>query len=131
MSIFGQHQRTFFLIGVGLLTCLAGYIFYTFSPYDSGLFPKCPVLVSTGYQCTGCGSQRAFHDLMHLRIGSAFSSNPLAVVALPYLFLGYIAEWKAISSSWWSRLRKTLFGVTAIWVILGGIVIFTVGRNLI
>ena len=129
MSAHGQQRSTVILIGGALLACLAGYVFYSFSPYDSGLFPRCPVLVSTGFQCTGCGSQRAFHDLMHLRFGSAFASNPLAVLALPYLLLGYLAEWKAGSSAWWSRLRKSLFGMKAIWTILAIIVVFTIGRN--
>jgi len=115
----------------GAVVLVVGYVFYTYSPYDSGLFPRCPVLVSTGFQCTGCGSQRAIHDLMHLRFSSAFASNPFAVLAIPYLVFGYAVEWKAPSSLWWSRIRKMFFGTTAIWIILGLIVAFTVGRNVV
>ncbi len=123
-------KKPFVVAGGLIMLGFGAYIFYSFSPYDSGIFPKCPVLVSTGYQCTGCGSQRALHDLMHLRFTSALSANPFAVLAIPYLLLGYIAEWKADSSLWWSRLRKSLFGLNAIWIILVMVVVFTVMRNI-
>jgi len=131
MAGTSQNWKPLQLACIGIIFALGAYLFYSHSPYDSGLFPKCPVLVSTGYQCTGCGSQRAFHDLMHLRISAAFSANPLALIAIPYMLLGYVAQWKAPTSTWWSRLRKTLFGVKAIWVILGIIIVFTIGRNII
>jgi hypothetical protein len=124
------HKKPLILLGGALLLGFGAYVFYTFSPYDSGIFPRCPVLVSTGFQCTGCGSQRALHDLMHLRIASAFSANPFAVLAIPYLLLGYIAEWKAATSLFWAGVRKAFFGKSAIWVILVFVVVFTVGRNL-
>ncbi|MFK8055072.1 MAG: DUF2752 domain-containing protein [Saprospiraceae bacterium] len=117
---------------LGTILVIAGaYIFYNFSPYDSGVFPRCPVFVATGYQCTGCGSQRAIHDLLHLRFASAFASNPFAVLAIPYLLIGYVAEWRAPRSAWWARFRRGVFGTKAIWLILAIIVVFTVGRNVV
>ncbi|MBO0322065.1 DUF2752 domain-containing protein [Muricauda sp. CAU 1633] len=35
-----------------------------------------------GIYCSGCGSQRAIHDLLHLRIGDAISHNMLLLPAL-------------------------------------------------
>jgi len=117
------------LIGGALL--VAGlYVFYTYSPYDSGIFPRCPVNQYLGVQCSGCGSQRAIHDLLHLRVGAAFSANALVVLGIPYLLLGYFTEWQAGSSSWWSHLRRTLYGANAIWIVLAIILVFTVGRNI-
>ncbi|RNC87118.1 MAG: DUF2752 domain-containing protein [Winogradskyella sp.] len=45
-----------------------------------GLFPRCPFHSITGLHCPGCGSQRATHDLLHLRIGEALMHNIVIVI---------------------------------------------------
>lgn len=45
-----------------------------------GLFPRCFFHAATGFHCPGCGSQRAVHDLLHLRIGQALRHNVLIVI---------------------------------------------------
>lgn len=42
----------------------------------------CPLFLTTGVLCPGCGSTRAMYELLHLRVGSAFRYNALAVVAI-------------------------------------------------
>ena len=49
--------------------------------------PKCIFYMLTGLECPGCGSQRALHALMHLRVAEAFRHNALLVSALPFLVL--------------------------------------------
>ena len=115
---------------IGLTSVFGGcYFFYAYSPYDSSLFPRCTINENFGIQCPGCGSQRAIHDLLHLRLGAALKSNPLAMSAIPYLFLLYISDLKASSSPWWARIRKIIFSKNAVWVILVTIALFTVSRN--
>ena len=51
-----------------------------------GLFPKCIFYTSTGLHCPGCGSQRAVHDLLHLRIIKALKHNIVIVIIAIILF---------------------------------------------
>jgi len=76
----------FITIGVIILAI----VYFIFSPTQSFLFPKCPFLLITGLRCPGCGSQRAIHALLHLRLIEAIKYNALFVFSLPYiLFLTY------------------------------------------
>ena len=48
-----------------LLAVMAGVVYFTFDPAQEAYFPRCTFLTLTGYQCPGCGSQRALHALLH------------------------------------------------------------------
>lgn len=72
-----------FLIG-GLLLVVSG-IYFAFDPAASAFFPPCPLKKFAGLDCPGCGSQRAFHALLHLQFGEAFRFNPLAIASIPLL----------------------------------------------
>ena len=56
-----------------------------YDPATSDLFPPCPFRSLTGWYCPGCGSLRAFHQLLHGNLRVAFALNPLAVTSLPFL----------------------------------------------
>lgn len=47
----------------------------------------CPLFLTTGVLCPGCGSTRAMYELLHLRVGSAFRYNAFAVVAIASLLV--------------------------------------------
>lgn len=67
-------------------------IFYKYNPSNTSFFPKCPFYLLTGYKCPGCGTQRALHHLLHLRISSALRYNALFVLSIPLVFFLLIAE---------------------------------------
>ncbi|KQC28539.1 DUF2752 domain-containing protein [Flagellimonas eckloniae] len=67
---------------MGVLSILAILLYFSFNPESVLLFPKCPFHTYLGIHCSGCGSQRAIHDLLHLRIGEAISHNLLLLPAL-------------------------------------------------
>ncbi len=71
-------------IGLGVLSAMAVLLYFSFNPEKGLFFPKCPSYQYLGIYCSGCGSQRAIHDLLHLRIGDAVSHN---VLLLPALFV--------------------------------------------
>ena len=50
---------------------------------ESRFFPKCMFLVVTGWQCPGCGSQRAIHALLNGDVGAAWGYNALLVSFIP------------------------------------------------
>ena len=117
---------------IGLASIFVGvYVFYTYSPYESGLFPRCSIYVTTGYQCTGCGSQRAIHDLLHFRLLSAFKANALVVLCIPVLLLSFISYRYKAASCLGLRINNYLLGTKTIWVILGILIVFTVCRNMV
>jgi len=74
------------LAGLGMLISLAHLFLH--DP-EKGGFLSCPFRVLTGLLCPGCGSQRAVHDLMHLRIPEALAHNALLVLSIPLLGLQY------------------------------------------
>ncbi|MDR0825453.1 MAG: DUF2752 domain-containing protein [Prevotella sp.] len=115
-------------IAIGLLLLLAGGIYFVFSPEESALFPQCPFHTLTGWDCPGCGSQRAIHHLLHLRIKDAFLCNPLLMMAIPYAVAGIYLEYLG-GKKRFPKARKALFGKTAIIVILILIILFWIGRN--
>ncbi|WP_425489127.1 DUF2752 domain-containing protein [Arenibacter arenosicollis] len=73
------------ILGVVILGILLLYFFI--NPSSSAYFPKCPFLTTTGYYCTGCGSQRALHDLLHLNLIGVARHNILFIPA--FLLIAY------------------------------------------
>ena len=66
--------------------CLVSLYFFI-DPSKSGYFLKCPLKTITGYECAGCGVQRAFHELLHFRLLEALKLNPLFVISAPVLLM--------------------------------------------
>ena len=92
-------------------------------------FPKCPFKQLTGLQCPGCGSQRAVHHILNLKIRKAYFLNPLLVISIPYIILGLLFDWLPLNN-FWLRQRKLLFGSTAIKFILIVVIVFWIARNI-
>jgi len=68
-----------------LLTVVAVVVFYFFDPLKYSFFPKCPFKAMTGYDCPGCGFQRAVHALLHGNFMQAIRYNLFLVIGVPYL----------------------------------------------
>lgn len=80
----GTIKKPIVLLGLGVLSVMAVLLYFSFNPEKGLFFPKCPSYQYLGIYCSGCGSQRAIHDLLHLRLGDAMSHN---VLLLPALFV--------------------------------------------
>jgi hypothetical protein len=52
-------------------------------PTRPGRFPACPFRAATGFDCPGCGSLRALHELTHGHLTAAADYNLLLVAFLP------------------------------------------------
>lgn len=66
-------------------------IYFYFDPTQYP-FPKCAFLSLTGWECPGCGIQRAMHALLHGNISLAWYYNPFIFVVMPILIVFYTAE---------------------------------------
>lgn len=109
------------LVSAAVLAFL--YHLYANDPQLGGFLP-CPFRSITGLMCPGCGSQRAVHDLLHLRIREAFGHNALLVIALPVLAV----QW---SVGRYGSLLKPLAANNI--VVIGWLLVVTgwwIGRNL-
>lgn len=120
----------YIILIIGAVGLIIIYKYY--NPSTSVLFPKCPFLSITGYQCPGCGSQRAIHQMLNLDFLSAFRYNALLILAIPYI-LGavFFASQKKKATVSIITWRKRLYGQKAIYIMLTIILVFWVGRNII
>lgn len=102
-------------------------VYYQFDPVKSSLFVACPLKSVTGYDCPGCGSQRAFHALLHFRLGEAFRYNPLFVVVLMLLVVWLLLCVKNNKVRDWllTFFRSRGFIITALIIVL----LFSLFRN--
>lgn len=83
----------------------------------------------TGLKCPGCGSQRAVHYLLNGQFIPAFRANPLLVMSIPYLALGFLQRLPGLPADWKNRLAPFYEG-KAVWIAGGVLLVYWVGRNL-
>lgn len=114
--------------GLAALAAGCAAVWY-FDPTTAGIFPACPLLVTTGFACPGCGMTRAFHAFFHGDVLTALDYNalfPLVVIGGVLLVLTLLSV--AIRGRGFMRVTKwtpaLLFGV--MFLVLG----FGVVRNL-
>jgi len=115
---------------ISIMLVAALFLVFLFDPEKHPFFPYCPFLLTTGWECPGCGSQRAIHHLLHLHVGTAWRYNAFMVLALPYILLGFYLEYMG-GNKRHPQLEKIFFGKWSAVVVLTGILGFWIGRNLI
>lgn len=109
-------------VGAAMLAAYA-VVLYLRDPAGGG-YPACPFHWATGWQCPGCGSQRAMHDLLHLRVAEAFGHNALLVLSLPVL----LGQWLLGRTVLQHRPPSARNWVVFTWAVV--VVAWGVGRNL-
>jgi hypothetical protein len=113
---------------LGSMTGL-GLLYYFLNPAHTAFLPQCPFFRSTGYLCPGCGSQRAFHELLHGNWQGAARYNLLLVLSMPFLLgAGFVNTLGLLCSnqSWWP------FQLKPHWLYSAGAVVlaFWIFRNI-
>jgi hypothetical protein len=83
--------------------------------------PQCIFRHLTGYECAGCGSQRAIHALLHGQIAVAWHFNPAIFFAIPIIII-YIINPR--------RWRRALHSPIALWGIAIAAIAWWILRNI-
>ncbi|HVO82287.1 MAG TPA: DUF2752 domain-containing protein [Terriglobales bacterium] len=120
-----KHGALFTVLAAGAAALVALRLF---DPATSGVFPPCPLRVLTGWYCPGCGSLRAFHQLLHGNLRNAWLLNPLAVVSLPFLAYGMASH--AVFVVRGRYLPRVFLPASWIRALCVGIVVFGIVRNI-
>lgn len=97
-------------------------LFYLFDPSTFSIFPSCYFKKLTGFDCPGCGGQRALHDLLHFRFTEAVNHNVLMVAGSPVLAF--------VTLNAFFFEKKKFFKPKVLWIICATVVTFWIVRNL-
>lgn len=120
-----------YIIALTIIIFIAWLLTASFvDPETSALFPKCMFLHITGFECPGCGSQRAAYQLMHLNVSAAWHYNPLLIIAIPFVVLLFYMQYLG-GKKRFPKLNEALSGTTAVYIITVIIIIYWIGRNII
>ncbi len=111
-----------------VLVAVAAVVLYVFDPSEYVLMPKCPFKMLTGWDCPGCGFQRAMHALLHGHVAEAIRFNVFLVVAVPYLLALLVANFLCTEHRK-AKLLAVLESRTAIWTYVVLYVAWMVIRN--
>ncbi len=84
----------------------------------------------TGFDCAGCGLQRAVAELLQGEFYAAFRCNYLLLVALPYLFLLAVAY---LLERFYEReaLYRLLTGRKVLLALVAMVILWTIVRNVL
>lgn len=82
--------------------------------------PQCLFRRLTGWDCPGCGTQRAVHALMHGHVAEAWRFNAFLFFAVPLIALYALAP---------KRWSKVIYSPYATLGIACAIVLWWIGRN--
>ena len=113
----------FFILGAGI------YYFYQHDPAQSEtVFILCVTKNISGIDCPGCGSQRAFHELLHGNFIKAAKLNLTIYFFTPLLLFLFL---KTVLKPFRIDLPDLLITTKRLMLILFFLLLFTVLRNLI
>jgi len=121
-------KRNVVIIILAVIAVIVGIVVYSaYDPSVSRFFPKCPFKTLTGFDCPGCGSQRAIHSLLHGDIAGAFRFNALLIISIPFLLLIGFAE---LFGKQFPKLNKTVISTTTGIIVLIVLIVWWIGRNI-
>ncbi|MDE5643629.1 MAG: DUF2752 domain-containing protein [Muribaculaceae bacterium] len=122
-----EHRKQRLVIAAICLAAVAAVLYYGLHDPAAGRSPRCVLRLITGYDCPGCGSQRALHALLHGRLGEAWHYNPALFVLLP-LAAAYGAHELSVCRN--PRLERILYNRIVLGALCAGILLWWVLRNL-
>lgn len=116
MVLADAHRLLRILTVVAAVGIIAVVVYLATHNPESAPALRCPFKALTGYDCPGCGTQRAVHALFHADFAAAWRYNaalmPALVLALAYIVVpqrhasllyrpGFIAGVAIAIVAWW------------------------------
>jgi hypothetical protein len=116
-------------ISIPIAILALGMLYFNLNPKSFAYFPKCPFYSFTGLYCPGCGSQRAFHEMLHGNLWVGIQHNFLIILALLVIFYKfYVFFHNSFQKE--NTVKNILYHNAAPWVILVVVVSFWILRNI-
>lgn len=103
---------------------------YFVSPTDQSLTPKCLIKALTGYNCPGCGFQRAVHAALHGRFAEAVRFNYFLLLGLPYLFSVFLSD-VVLRGEARRRMQRVTHSRWLLLGFVGATIAWWIGRNVL
>jgi len=129
ISSTNTRPRSAWWMAAALAAAAAGgVLLYLFNPSRYGFYPRCPLYVTTGLLCPGCGSQRALYYLVHGQLGTALRCNALLMLSLP--FAAIYAMRCVKSSLTGAPLPQIAPRPRTVWLVTGVLTVFAILRNI-
>lgn len=126
--MISKNRKIFGVISLGVVFVGILLLYFFNNPSNSRYFPQCPFLTATGYYCTGCGSQRALHDLLHLDIIGVAKHNLLFFPA--FLLIAYHWVRSCAPAKGKESLPDLIYHPKTPMVLFIIITLFTIFRNI-
>ncbi|WP_346753238.1 DUF2752 domain-containing protein [Splendidivirga corallicola] len=117
-----------FKYGPPIIIVILVVLYFTINPSNSDIFPSCPFHKITGYYCPGCGSQRAFYQLLHLNPIASLKYNPLLIAG--FIVLIYNLSIRLVNRFRTKKIRNLLHLPKTPLIIAGVIIVFWIARNI-
>lgn len=115
-------------IGMLLLVLGLAALYFYINPSEVDFLPKCPLYVTTGIYCPGCGSQRATHHLLNLNILGVTQQNVLYLFAL--ILIGYHSVIVSLNRFFKRNIYNYIYHPKLPITILIFVIIFWIIRNI-
>ena len=120
-------KRSYKILTIFTAVLVLGTVYLIFDPAETFWMPKCPIHTLTGLDCPGCGSQRAFHSLLHGDLAGAARTNALLLLFIPLIAVMGIGE---INRNRWPRFYRFMVSPPMVYGLLAVMVIWTIVRNI-
>lgn len=120
-------NRKLTAVAVAIAATAVIVIYGSIDPASTAWMPRCVWKVFTGYDCPGCGSQRALHALLHGDIAAAWHHNAFIFFLTPVGLFYFILE---LRSDRTSRLYRISTSPRMILMLLISVIAWWIGRNI-
>lgn len=125
-----QKRNLLLIAGLFLVVAVLFYYVFTHNPANKeNIYVSCTFKTITGWDCPGCGGQRALYNLLHFEFLKSLKYNALFLILIPYLCLLIFYEIR--NYFWKTPIPRNFFTSNKmLWLFLITLLLFGILRNL-